>query len=278
MRPGRALERRVVSLLLLVAGGWAAWLGLLYLGQASMMFPGVELPARPFNEVAPADAQALWVEPEGQRSEAWWLPATAGSGPRPAVLFFHGNYELIDDWPPAFDAVREQGVHVVLVEYPGYGRSPGQPSRSGIRAASTAVYDAVAARDDVDPKRILAWGRSLGGGAATDLALARPVAGLLLDSTFVSVARMARRYLAPPFLIRNAFDNRAALRDFAGPVLITHGRRDEILAPAFAQELAAAADDATLVWRDCGHNDCDPQEPVYRQAVARFLARFGATV
>src|SRR5262245_34995912 len=74
--------------------------------------------------VRAVDAEQVWLEAGGVRSEAWLLPARDGArGPAPLLIFTHGNGELIDDWPREFDEPRSWGVSVLLVEYPGYGRS-----------------------------------------------------------------------------------------------------------------------------------------------------------
>ena len=46
------------------------------------------------------------------------------------------------------------------------------------------------------------------------------------------------------------------MRSFKGPTLVLHGDRDDIVPPHHARALAAAANDATLKFMPCGHNDC----------------------
>jgi pimeloyl-ACP methyl ester carboxylesterase len=110
------------------------------------------------------------------------------------------------------------------------------------------------------PERIVGWGRSLGGGAVCALALERPLAALVLESTFVSVVSMAERMGLPAvlsrLLVRDRFDNLAVLRSFAGPVLLLHGARDEVIPPAEAQTLRDGLPGADFHWLPCGHNDC----------------------
>jgi fermentation-respiration switch protein FrsA (DUF1100 family) len=207
-------------------------------------------------------AERLWLETPDARAEAWFLPAlpasarSGGAGPAPLVIFAHGNGELIDDWALAFEPLRRWGAGVLLVEYPGYGRSMGAPSQRSIAASMTRAYDLMLTRQDVDPKRIVAYGRSLGGGAACALARERSVAALVLESTFTSVRPLARDFWVPGFLVRDPFDNLDALRAYPGPVLIVHGEHDEIIPVAHASQLHAAAARSRLALEPCGHNDC----------------------
>jgi fermentation-respiration switch protein FrsA (DUF1100 family) len=124
----------------------------------------------------------------------------------------------------------------------------------------------------VDAERVIAYGRSLGGGAAAQLAARRPVAGLVLVSSFSSVRDFARRYLVPPGLVRDPFDTVRVLRDFEGPVLIFHGRRDATIPYRHAEALARAAPGARLVSYDCAHNDCPPDFEAHWDDVVALLA------
>ena len=71
----------------------------------------------------------MWLEAGGGRTEAWLLPARRGAGAGPLLIFAHGNGELIDHWVDAFGPARARGASALLVEYPGYGRSEGAPSK-----------------------------------------------------------------------------------------------------------------------------------------------------
>jgi uncharacterized protein len=186
------------------------------------------------------------------------LPADARfEGPDPLILFAHGNGELAEYWVGEFGPARSRGAAVLLLEYPGYGGAPGSPSEASIRAAALAAYDWAASDPRVDRNRIIAWGRSLGGGAAAILAAERPVAALILESAFTSVRPLAARYLLPGWLVRDPFDNLRALRDYRGPLLVLHGTADRIVPIAEGRALAAAVPGAEFHEMPCGHNDCE---------------------
>jgi len=249
----------------LLAGYWI----LLFLAQRALLFPAPAVAGAP---ARPADAEQVWLAGAAGPTEAWFLPATTPSaGPRPLLVFTHGNGELIDFWPEAFDEPRRWGAAVLLVEYPGYGRSPGEASEASITASVLAAYDWARARPEVDAGRIVAYGRSVGGGPACQLAARRPVAALVLESAFTSVRAFARGFGAPAFLVRDPFDNLAVVREYRGPLLLLHGSRDDIIPPGHSRALAAAARQAELHLLPCGHNDCPREWPLVRA----FLERHG---
>jgi hypothetical protein len=233
---------RLAWLALASTGIVGAYLAVLFLVQRSLLFP---IPAS-----VPGDpgARAEIVRIRGLDAEAsgLFLAPRPAAGRAPLIIFMHGNGELADDWIPEFESPRTWGVGVLLVEYPGYGRAPGAPSEKSITAAVQAAYDWAAADPRIDPTRIVAYGRSLGGGAAARLAVDRKVAALILESAFTSVADFAAGFLAPSFLIRDPFDNRQALRAYRGPLLVIHGRQDRVVPIAHGRELAAHVPGARL--------------------------------
>ncbi len=249
--------------LAVVAVAYAIWLALAFFVQRPMVF--LARMTRPLG-TPPAGVEVLRL---GERT-AWFVPA-AGDGAAPLVVAAHGNAETIEGWLEVAEAYRSRGVHVLLPEYRGYGGTPGSASQDALVRDFAAFLDATLARADVDPRRVVFHGRSLGGGVVLALARERAPAAVVLESTFTSVADFARRFLVPRFAVRDRFDNVAALRDLDLPVLILHGRPDRVIPVAHAHALAAAARRPTLVLHDRDHNDPPPAE--YWPAIDAFLAR-----
>jgi fermentation-respiration switch protein FrsA (DUF1100 family) len=205
--------------------------------------------------------------------EGWFLPPF-GSKPgerRPVVLFAHGNGEIIDQWADELEPYRTMGVGVFLPEYRGYGRSAGTPSEAAIAEDFESFYDSLVLRPEVDGARIVLHGRSLGGGAVCGLARKRPAAGLILESTFTSVAAVARRWLVPPGILTNRFDNEVLVREFPHPVLVVHGRYDKVIPYSHGEALARMARRAKLVSYDCDHNDMLREPHDYWREIETYL-------
>lgn len=245
----------MIWLFLLVAL-WIVWGVTLFLVQGRMVFPGRSAGA--LEGSGPAGAELHRLELPGGHVEAWWLPPAVGARrPAPAVLFTHGNFELVDEWVGSFERVRAAGAGVLLLEFPGYGRSTGVANEATVTAASVAAWDLLASMTGVvDRERIVALGRSVGGAPACALTRQRPVAALVLHAAFTGLRPYARRYLLPGFLVREPFDNQAAVHSFAGPVLVQHGSADRTVPFVHGERLAAAARDGRLLRYECGHNDC----------------------
>ena len=213
------------------------------------------------------------VTAEGDTVAAVYLPAT--DAPL-TVLFAHGNAEDVGDGRADMEAYRRLGVSVLAFDYPGYGLSSGTPSESGAYAAADAAYDYLEAQGFVGAQSIIAHGRSLGGGVMVDLAARRPVAGLVIESSFVSAYRVMTRI---PILPVDQFRSLEKLSDVHAPVLVIHGTDDEVIAPWHGQRLAEAvpAERRSTFWVEgAGHNDLGQVAgDAYWAALRSFLDGIG---
>lgn len=251
---------------------YAGYLLLVFSVQRSIVFPGARAGSAAPDAAPPAGAERFWLHVSFGRVEALLLDAGPST---PVALFAHGNGERIEDWTVPMELVRAGGVSVLLVEYPGYGRSDGRPSRDAIGEVFQTAYDHVSEGRPPDIP-IVAIGRSLGGGAVADLALRRPLDALVLMSTLSSATGVAwRSFLVPPWLIRDRFDVRSAVAVYEGPVLLMHGTRDEVLPFANATRIASARPGLEVVPMACGHNDCLWVWPETVEEVLKFLRAEG---
>jgi len=103
------------------------------------------------------------------------------------------------------------------------------------------------------------YGKSLGGGPATELAVRYPAGALVLQSTFTSIPDMAKRVLpwVPKFLIQTQFDNETKLKTVKSPTLLIHSRADDLIPFEHSVRNATAASQLVehLVFEGYGHND-----------------------
>ena len=264
-RRARALILGAAVLLLAMLALVSAAFGL----QRPLMYPRPPRPAAA--PPLPAGAEQAWLGP-AHDVEAWLLRPTgpaAAATPFPLIIYAHGNGELIDHWLEPFTPLTAAGIGVLLVEYPGYGRSGGRPSQQSITAAIIAAYDFARRRADVDAGRIVAYGRSLGGAAACVLAAHRPLAGLVLESTFTSTADLMP-WIVPRAWVLDPFDSLPVVAAGRAPTLVLHGAHDRMIPYSHGEALARAAG-TEPVRMPCGHNDCPRPWP----ALLHFLRQHG---
>jgi fermentation-respiration switch protein FrsA (DUF1100 family) len=252
---------------------YAAFLGCLFVLQRALIYPGTHIAVPGIPPSAPG-LEVISLQTSSGSGEAIFLPAPTDER-QPVVIFGHGNGEVIDFWVASFGGFRVRGIGVLLVEYPGYGRSSGSPSQDSIRTTMAAAYDHIAADPRVDKDRIFGYGQSLGGGVICLLAKERPLRALILQSTFTSLGIFASRYFAPSFLLRDRFDNISAIKGFRGPVLVIHGRDDRLIPWENGKLLAKSAIDGTFRLYECGHGCWDPERLPFWHDVDLMLLRAG---
>ncbi len=239
----------------------AGLLGVILLGELQMPFEDrfVFFPTREL--VATPAAVGLQFEdvrfgPDG-RLHGWFVP---GTGPT-TLLWLHGNAGNISHRVELLRRIRDGlGVSVFIFDYQGYGRSEGRPSERATYQDARAALAYLRSRPDVDERRIIYYGKSLGAAIAIELALEEPPHRLIVQSAFTSILDMARLHY--PFLplgglLRTRYPSLERIAQVRAPVLVVHGDRDQVVPLAQARQLyeAAAEPKRFLVVEGAGHND-----------------------
>jgi fermentation-respiration switch protein FrsA (DUF1100 family) len=191
----------------------------------------------------------------GALLKGWWIRG----GGRRALLYFHGNAGNVSHRLERVRMLVESlGLDVALVDYRGYGASTGRPGEEGLYADGEAIYSAAASRG-FRADQIVLFGESLGSAVAIETALKHPNAAVILETPFLSIAAMARRYypFVPTFLLKTRYDNEAKIAKLTAPKLIVAAERDDVVPPRHARrlfDLARPPKEFSLI-RGATHND-----------------------
>lgn len=186
------------------------------------------------------------------------------------LWFFHGNAEALGDLAPTLQALNAAGYAVFAFDYPGYGVSTGVPSESSLYKSARAARIYLREELKVPAEKTLIYGRSLGAGPAVQMATEERVGGLILQSAFVSAYRVVTRWRILPF---DLFENERKLARVTSPVLVMHGRADEVIPFRHGEALFdAAREPKRHLWvSEAQHNDFIPiAGPIYWEALRAF--------
>jgi uncharacterized protein len=199
---------------------------------------------------------------DGLELFGWFLPAHGKA--LGTVLFLHGNAENISTHIINIAWMPERRFNVFLFDYRGYGASQGHPTLSGLQLDIDAALRTLLARADVDTKRIIVFGQSLGGSIAVYYVahsmLRDRISSLVIDSAFSGYASIAREKLASIWLtwpvqwlaaltIDDRFNPLQAVRLVSPiPLLVIQGDRDAIVPLHHAQLLYDAALEPKQLW------------------------------
>lgn len=222
---------------------------LVWTSLRGVIFPGTRLPA-PTGPLPPGVVRIELLHAEGATRALLRVAPTRtdSAASAPLVVYFHGNYELAEEFPWGAEPYSALGCVVLVVEYRGYGASDGTPSEAHIVADVLGLVALAAEHTPIDMERIVLHGRSVGGGLAAAVARRMPPRALILESALSSVVSMGRAQLVLPYLVRDRLDVADCLANhFRGPVLILHSHTDEVIPVREAQRNARAATQGQVV-------------------------------
>lgn len=188
---------------------------------------------------------------DGAKISAVYLPNPQAKF---TILYSHGNAEDLGDIQFVLEELRNLGFAVFSYDYRGYGTSQGKPTETTTYKDIDAAYNYLTQQLGINPKKIILYGRSVGGGPSVDLASRKPVGGLILENTFVSTFRVATQITIVPF---DKFNNIAKIKKVRSPILIMYGKADRVIPFWHGEKLFATANEPkrVLVSETAGHND-----------------------
>jgi len=253
--------RRMIPVVIAsIVGVFLILVAFLYFNQEKLVFvPTRQLEATPDEMGLEYEDVFIEVEP-GQRIHAWYLPCRNDSVSAPkTVLFCHGNGGNISHRLDTGEYLTRLGVNVLLFDYRGYGLSDGQPTEENTYADADAAYHWLLNEKKVRPEDLCLFGRSLGGAVAVELGSRAPCAGVMIESTFTSVAAMGHHmypFMPIKLLVRYNYDTLGMIGRLTRPILVAHSPQDELVPYEMGRALYdAAREPKVFVELSGGHNE-----------------------
>ena len=187
---------------------------------------------------------------DGVRLHGWFCTPLVGRNgalesveTKRTLLFLHGNAGNISHRYDIIEGLIKLSVNVFIIDYRGYGKSEGRPSEQGLYADARAAWDYLTNARGIPAAHIVIFGESLGGAVAIDLASKVQACGLIVQSSFTSIADMAAEVLpfAPRFMIRTKMDSLSKIAQVSCPKLFVHSEADDIIPYKLGRRLFDAA-------------------------------------
>ncbi|CDS00328.1 uncharacterized protein SPSC_00827 [Sporisorium scitamineum] len=201
---------------------------------------------------------------------------------RPTVLLLHANAgNMGHRLPLAAVFFKRFGCNVIMLSYRGYGFSTGSPNERGIKIDTQTTLDYIRSHPALSSTMLVAYGQSIGGAVAIDLAARNPasVHALILENTFLSIPELIPHVLPPvrpfAFLCREYWNSAVAIAKISSkvPTLFLSGRQDELVPPPHMDALFAKCNSSIKLKKefpDGTHNDTCIK-PGYFEAIGEFL-------
>jgi fermentation-respiration switch protein FrsA (DUF1100 family) len=265
----RTVLTTLMTALLVAGGGYVLICALLYFSQESSIFYPRPNDAQLREQYA---AQRIEIETADAKLEGWWIGNPQATTPA-VILYFGGNAE--DVLYTAGAATQIDARAILVVNYRGYGGTPGKPGQQALYDDGLTIYDYALERG-VPAEHIVVMGRSLGSGVAAMLAGARPVRAAILITPYDSLAAVASThypFLPVRLLMRHPFPSSDWAARTRTPALILAADRDNVVPASHAQKLFAAwaGPKQIHVLAQTGHNDIETHADYYR-LINEFLS------
>lgn len=252
-----------------------------WIGQDRLIYyPGREPGPPPASTTL--DLREEWIDTkDGERIHAWLaIPrrsqAAGSTKLAGGVLVCHGNAGNIASRLLLAETFGEWGFATLLFDYRGYGGSSGKPSEEGTYLDAEAAFDRLEILLGDGERRIVAYGESLGGAVAIELALRKKVARVVVEDTFTSLAEIASGlypWLPVRTFLRQRYDSIAKVGKLTVPLLVIHSPVDDLVPFALGKKLfEAAREPKTFLETGGAHNEggfLDGEG--WRKAVRSFL-------
>ena len=216
-------------------------------------------------------------EPLGaKRVNAWFYKAPSNNAP--VVMFFHGNGTNIGSLNKygILKSLKSFGYHVMVVDYPSYGRSQGYINQENILRAADGAFAWVQSKYSSNKKYV--WGRSLGCAVAVQFTEAHnaQVSKLVLTSPWHHLKSLMEHHFGgladsvpDSWKNRNKWDSNIAANNIKGTtVVVQHGDKDTLIPTKFGIQLADEFNQTSSklsIYKEIGHNDMYSQQALWQE-------------
>jgi len=184
-----------------------------------------------------ADSEIKLKTPDNITLHGWFLKANK-SKKSPLLIYFGGNAEEVSGH--ISEKAFFKNYSLLLMNYRGYGLSKGKPSEKNLFKDALFIYDTFAKRTDVDSRKIVAMGRSLGSGVAVYLAKHRRLEKVILVSPYDSIQNVAQKiypYAPISLLLKHPFDSLSRAPSISTPMLALIADNDTVISPEHSKAL-----------------------------------------
>ncbi len=227
--------KKMLIILLTLLIIYSAILAFFYFIQSGLLFYPQPLAYQvPTNK----NIEEITITTQDDKNLHGWLSKSQSEQPYKLIIYFGGNAEevshmllqapIIGDWA------------MLLINYPGYGKSEGKPGEKSFFKSALEIYDYAVSRDDIDKDNIVLMGRSIGTGSAVFLAQERKAKAVVLISPFESIKAVAQSsmpFLPVGLLLKHKFESKKYAGNIAAPMLAFYGTNDHIIPPKHSKKL-----------------------------------------
>lgn len=151
------------------------------------------------------------------------------SKPKGIVFYSHGNAGSLRTWGLVADIFLKHGYDLLIYDYRGYGKSGGKLSEAKLYEDACMIYEELL--KSYNEEDIIVYGRSIGTGIASKVAIDYNPKHLILESPYYNLPDLAKKIFPfiPASMIRYKLRNDQSVGQISAPITIFHGTFDEVI-------------------------------------------------
>ena len=161
------------------------------------------------------------------------------------ILLFHGNAGNLFNRVYKLNELNKLDLNILIISWRSFSGNKGKPTEKNLYNDAEEVVKWLNARG-VNNKKIILYGESLGTGVATELGKRNIFGGIILESPFTSIANAAKiyyPYLPINLILKDRYDSIKKIQSITTPILIMHGKKDNIVPQKMGLELFEKANE-----------------------------------
>ena len=188
------------------------------------------------------------------------------------ILFLHGNAGSLENRIHKINHFKDMNINFLLVAWRGFSGNKGKPTEKGLYEDARSAVAWLKSKG-VKENNIIIYGESLGTGVATEIAQNKNFAGIILESPFTSMIDAGKDkypYLPVRLLLKDKYESNKKLRNINSPILIMHGKVDNIVPVRMGKEMYEIANEPKYSY----FSEYDDHMMEYNQNLLKVLKDF----
>ena len=189
------------------------------------------------------------------------------------IFYLHGNAGNLSSWGFVAKTYTDLNYDVFILDYRGYGKSEGKiTSQHQLFDDVQTVYKEI--KNEYQEDQIIVLGYSIGTGMASNLASKNNPKLLILQAPYYSLTDLMQRTIpiVPRFILKYKLENHKYLQDCKMPVILFHGKEDQVIYPESSLKLKEACKsvEKVILLDLLGHNGMT-DDPNYLLEIKKIL-------
>ena len=155
------------------------------------------------------------------------------------LVVFHGNAGHLSNRIYKLNELYKLDINILLISWRGFSGNNGSPTEQNLYRDAEAAIKWLKDQK-VRNNQIILYGESLGSGVAVEIGKRNKYNSIILESPFTSIENSAKiyyPYLPVRLLLKDRYDSISKIKMIDYPVLIMHGKKDDVVPFSMGKEL-----------------------------------------